>query len=123
MTEQLTFAGMRCATCFSGEEALETMHEAAAMSDPYKMVIIDYLLPGMNGEMLARAINDEPAFANTCLIMLTSAGTPSMTSDNLARKGFSSYIAKPITTQALIETLAVVWSKYRGGETDSLSSG
>lgn len=120
MTEQLTFAGMRCATCFSGEEALETMHEAAAMSDPYKMVIIDYLLPGMNGEMLARAINDEPAFANTCLIMLTSAGTPSMTSDNLARKGFSSYIAKPITTQALIETLAVVWSKYRGGETDSL---
>lgn len=120
MTEQLTFAGMRCATCFSGDEALETMHEAAAMGDPYKMVIIDYLLPGMNGEMLARAINDEPTFANTCLIMLTSAGTPSMTSDNLARKGFSSYIAKPITTQALIETLAVVWSKYRGGETDSL---
>ncbi len=120
MTEQLTFAGMRCASCLSGEEALETMREAAAIGDPYKMVIIDYLLPGMNGEMLACAISDEPAFANTCLIMLTSAGMPAMTSDSLARKGFSSYIAKPVTTQALIETLAVVWSKYRGGETDSL---
>lgn len=120
MTEQLTFAGMRCASAFSGEEALETMREAAAIGDPYKMVIIDYLLPGMNGEMLARAISDETAFANTCLIMLTSAGTPSMTSDSLARKGFSSYIAKPVTTHALIETLAVVWSKYRGGQTDTL---
>jgi signal transduction histidine kinase/DNA-binding response OmpR family regulator len=120
MTEQLTFAGMRCACAFSGEEALETMREAAAMGDPYKMVIIDYLLPGMNGEMVARAISDEPAFANTCLIMLTSAGTPAMTSESLARKGFSSYIAKPVTAYILIETLAVVWSKYRGGQTDSL---
>ncbi len=120
LTEQLTAADMRCVTTSNGEEALEIMREAIATNDPYKMVIIDYLLPGMNGEMLARAISDEPAFANTCLIMLTSAGMPALTTENLSRKGFSSYIAKPITAPVLIETLAIVWSKYRSGDTTSM---
>jgi CheY-like chemotaxis protein len=76
-------------------------------------------MPGMNGEMLARAINDEPEFRDICLIMLTAAGNP-LLGDDFAEKGFSAYISKPIHTANLINALSIIWGKYKEGFTDTL---
>lgn len=119
VSEQLTLAGLRCNTAQNGEEALEMMMQASKINDPYKIVLIDYLMPNMNGEVLARAISDENILRDACLIMLTAAGNP-ITADVFARKGFSAYISKPVRTKVLVETLAVVWEQYRKGRKDVL---
>jgi len=119
LSEQLSLAGIHCDTASGGHEALSKLMEAKESGELYDIIIIDYLMPGINGEMLARAINDEPDFRNICLIMLTAAGNP-LIGDDFAEKGFSAYISKPVRALDLIDTLAIIWSKYKEGFTDTL---
>ena len=117
--EHIREAGMECHAAACGEEALKIMQKACTKGRPYHIAILDYLMPEMNGEMLASAINDHPELRETCLIMLTAAGNP-LADDTFAEKGFSAYIAKPVSAPALIESMAVVWEKYQGGARDVL---
>lgn len=119
LAEQLSLAGMICDTASGGHDALSQMMEAKENGVFYDMIIIDYLMPGMNGEMLARAISDEPAFRDICLVMLTAAGNPLM-GDDFAEKGFSAYISKPVRAVNLINSLSIIWGKYKEGFTDTL---
>jgi PAS domain S-box-containing protein len=119
LQEQLTMAGMACTVTGNGKDALERLYESRREGKLYDMMIIDYLMPGMNGEMLARAICDEPDFRDICLVMLTAAGNP-IVGDDYAEKGFSAYISKPVKASVLVDTLAVVWQKYNQGMKDTL---
>lgn len=114
LCEQLMLAGLVCDTAENGHEALSKLAAAKENGALYDMMLIDYLMPGMNGEMLARAINDEPDFRDICLIMLTAAGS-SIFGAHSSGKGFSAYIAKPVQAQAMIESLAYIWEKYDSG--------
>ncbi|HIF25667.1 MAG TPA: response regulator [Micavibrio sp.] len=119
VSEQLRVAGMECSVAESGAEALMKMQRAYKDKKPYDIVILDYLMPVMNGEMLARAINDVPYLRDTCLILMTAAGN-SFSDDIFAEKGFSAYIAKPVAQQKFVESLAVIWEKYQLGYRDVL---
>lgn len=117
LCEQLSMAGMICDITANGQEALAKLQESKAASRIYDIMIIDYLMPGMNGEMLARAICDEPAFRDICLIMLTGAGNPIV--GDAAEKGFSAYMSKPIKSSTIVDTLALIWKKYSSGMKDT----
>ncbi len=117
--EQLRFCGMECDAVSSGTEALHKMQEALREGNPYQMVILDYLMPDLNGEMTASAINDHPGLRDACLVMLTAAGNP-MADEEFVKKGFSAYIPKPVSNRSLSENLAIIWKSYSGGQRDSL---
>lgn len=117
--EQLRLAGMRPDVAGGGAEALAMIQKAEADGDPYQIALIDYLMPDMNGEALARAISDDPKLIQTCLIMMTAAGTP-IVGDEFARKGFSAYMSKPIRNDLLLDMLSYVWTQYQAGKTDTL---
>lgn len=119
VSEQLSRAGMIVDVASNGHEALIKLEKAREDGRMYDILLIDYLMPGMNGEMFARAINDEEAFRDICLIMLTAAGNPILT-DEYAEKGFSAYISKPVRTNQLVKTLAIVWERYQNGYKDTL---
>lgn len=117
--EQFAAKNIDCKTAKNGQEALKKMNEAYKSKTPYDIVIIDYLMPDMNGEMLASAINDDEHLRAACLIMLTSAGN-ALADEAFVRKGFSAYIPKPIEHHALISSIATVWSQYKDGKTNEL---
>ena len=119
VAELLTIAGMKCHVTTSGKDALEALYKARQNGEPYQVVMIDYLMLGMNGEMLARKIKEEPSLSNTCLIMMTAAGYNN-TEYHLMSNGFSAFISKPVRNLELIETLAKVWEKYSSGQTDGV---
>lgn len=119
VSEQLSRAGMRCDVAPCGKDALSMMKKAHAEGDPYKIGIIDYLMPHMNGEMLSLAINDYPELRDTCLILLTAAGNP-LADYAFVEKGFSAYIAKPVHNLALIDSISIIWEKYQQGEKNTL---
>jgi signal transduction histidine kinase/DNA-binding response OmpR family regulator len=122
--ETLEEAGMVCDTVNSSEEALLAVCKAAATGNPYQMILIDYLLPGMNGELLARALSDmngadDNDIGDPCLVMVTSAGAP-LSNKEIVKKGFSAHLSKPLRRDMLINTLALVWQHYQAGERDTL---
>ncbi|MEO0248370.1 MAG: response regulator [candidate division WOR-3 bacterium] len=111
LQEQLTVWGIRNSSFASGEEALEALREAQAAGDPYQMALIDYQMPGMDGEMLAHAIKSDPTLQETVLVMLTSLGQRGE-ARRMMEAGFAAYLVKPVRPSQLKDALA----KARGAQ-------
>ncbi len=64
--------GMRSDGAVDGAEALRLLNDARRGDDPYVVVLLDGIMPGMSGLDLALAIRNEPRLRDTHLILLTS---------------------------------------------------
>ena len=73
---------------------------------PYDLALLDMLMPGMDGLMLARQIKEDPTIAATPLILLTSLGRNALQNDPIASL-FSSYLAKPVRQSQLQTQVAI----------------
>lgn len=93
----LTRAGFEVDCAQTAEQALEKLFE----SDPPALIIVDWMLPGMQGVDLAKRLRDDNLTRETPLIMLTARGE-----ENDKLKGFDSgiddYITKPFSPKELI---------------------
>ncbi|MGO9014558.1 MAG: ATP-binding protein, partial [Dissulfurispiraceae bacterium] len=74
IAEQMKSWGVRHAEAEGALKAMEMLHAAQAEGDPFRVVVTDMQMPGMDGEALARAIKADPVLRDTLLIMLTSSG-------------------------------------------------
>lgn len=118
--EQLEALGMPCITCNDSTQALEILHTQKEAGTPIDIAIIDYLMPHLNGENLAKQIKAASSgVKDTALIMLTSAAGPGF-AKRFAAAGISAYLSKPLHSRALIETVSRVWQAWQEGERDSL---
>ena len=113
LDEQLNGWRLRHTVVSSGRAALVAMAEAAAQNDPYDMAILDFQMPEMDGEMLAKAIKADPAIQQTALIMLTSMGQH-FTSERMKAAGLEAMLHKPSRQSALLDTLGNVWAVHSG---------
>ena len=57
-----------------GEAVLSRLLLAAEGKAPFRLAIIDMMMPGMDGKMLGRKIKADLRITGTALVMLTSAG-------------------------------------------------
>ena len=73
--EQISSLGMRNGSYASGQEALEAMREAQRAGDPYRIVIADYNMPGIDGATHGGPDQSRPeTCSETIVLMLTSVG-------------------------------------------------
>ncbi len=109
LKEQMSSWGIRNDVYSTGAEALAAMHNAYKGGDPYDLAILDYQLPGLDGEMLARAIKGDPNLRSTVLVLLTSMG---MRGDGkrFLEQGFSAYLVKPVRHDDLMQAIATAWT-------------
>ncbi len=98
--------GCRFDTASSGETGLEKLRDAAADA-PFDAALVDFMMPGMAGDHLGRAIKKDPAIQSTALIMLTSRGLRG-DSQRMKEIGFAGYLTKPVKRQHLFECLVRV---------------
>src|SRR5262249_3674159 len=87
----------------SGPEALETLTLAADRGDPYRLMLLDVMMPGMDGYEVARRVRDDPRFNELTIVILSSIGRPedaAATNLRIART-----LAKPITQSGLLKTI------------------
>ncbi len=90
-------------------EALRRLHEAAAADRLYDLAILDFMMPGMDGYDLARAIKADPALAAMPLAMLTSYSRRNRHA--LERElGLSASLTKPVRQSQLFDLLVKVLS-------------
>ena len=79
----------------SGREALVVLHAAANAGKPFPLVLLDNMMPEMDGFMLAEEISKHPGLARSTLMMLSSADRH----QDITRcrdSGVKAYLNKPI---------------------------
>ncbi len=118
LQEQGSSWGLRGGAVASGEEALRALHEAHMAGDPYRIALLDYCMPEMDGLELGGAIKADRTLQETLLVMLTSAGQRGDAS-RLKDAGFAAYLTKPVRPSQLMDVLSAVWgASVQGVELD-----
>ena len=90
--------------------ALDALRAARAEGDPYRIVILDMMMPDTDGETLGAAIKDDPALADSELIMMTSMGSRG-DAGRLETLGFAAYLTKPVKQSQVFDCLMVVLNR------------
>jgi CheY-like chemotaxis protein/HPt (histidine-containing phosphotransfer) domain-containing protein len=109
----------RCSSAIHAGEALQLMHQAVSDDDAFDLVVIDQVMPDMDGQALGMAIKASPSLSETLMLLLTSS---SMHGDATRMKtiGFSAYLKKPVKQSMIYGSLiAVFGAKTHGKENAS----
>ena len=88
----------------SGREALDAMQTAANAGETFGLVLLDNMMPEMDGFMLAAEIQRRPELAGSTLMMLSSGDRQ----DNALRckeLGVNAYLTKPIRRSELLKAV------------------
>src|SRR5205814_11025 len=73
LEEQLRHWEARPTVVDGGPAALAELRRAAAAGEPYPLLLVDALMPGMDGFALVEKVRCEPNLAGPAIMMLTSA--------------------------------------------------
>jgi PAS domain S-box-containing protein len=104
LEETLAAWRLRPTAVADGHAALAELGQAAADGEPYPLVLLDAMMPEMDGFTLAEHVRQAPALAGTALIMLASGGRP----DEAARAracGIAVYLLKPAKQSELLDAI------------------
>ncbi|WP_020475639.1 response regulator [Zavarzinella formosa] len=92
-------------TCVdSGKAALAELRRAIDAGKPYKLVLLDAMMPEMDGFMVAEAIAKEPALAEAPIMMLTSADRQGDAA-RCRSLGLVAHLVKPIKSTELLRVI------------------
>ncbi|NYG07092.1 hypothetical protein BJ986_001579 [Phycicoccus badiiscoriae] len=103
LEEQLAGWSIEAAIASSGVEGLGLLDDAHRRGVPFDVVLLDYLMPGVNGEQFARMMRGDGRFGDTRIVLLTSA--MDLEPDVLAAAGIDVSLTKPVLPSSLLDTL------------------
>jgi DNA-binding response OmpR family regulator len=98
-------------TAVDGEDALDRVQ--AARPDA---ILLDLMMPGMNGRQFLQALRNEPAYAQVPVLIMTAVHGLEV---NLATIGASEVVEKPFQVEDLLNKVAL--AVYRSRDADRLA--
>ena len=113
MREWMRGWGLRVDTAENGEEALIVLRSAAAAGDPVRLAVVDYLMPNMDGETLAREIRADRSLAEISLVLATSSASRG-DAERFHLAGYNAYLTKPLRPETLAVALETVMARDAG---------
>ena len=103
-----SLGGFTVKVCGSGAEAV-----AAAPRFRPHLILLDVMMPGMDGPATLRALRELRKTASTPVVFLTARAQPHEI-EELKRAGSVGVIVKPFEPSALPETLNDIWRRFHG---------
>ncbi len=94
--ELLTPMGFTVITSTSGPDALKKLSD-----EPFDLIILDVVMPEMDGFEVCRRVRQIPAYAETSIMMLTARSSDEDRKRGL-EVGANLYLPKPISPSRLI---------------------
>ncbi|MBX7222486.1 MAG: PAS domain S-box protein [Blastocatellia bacterium] len=111
---QLQSWGMPHEAVASGAEALVRLRAAAERGEPYDVLLLDLVMPEMDGFEVAQAVRAEPLFDPVRVVLVTAFGQRGH--GQMARKiGVDAYLTKPVRQSQLFNCLATLMQSDRDG--------
>lgn len=90
--------GYRVATAINGKQALTRLDELTP-----DLIMLDYMMPIMDGSQALAAIRKNPAFARTPVIMMSSLEEAAVRE---TATGYNSFLRKPFRAMAVVKLVA-----------------
>jgi two-component system alkaline phosphatase synthesis response regulator PhoP len=91
-------AGFNTRSVLTGEEGLNASLDR---TNPPSLILLDLLLPGMNGLEICRRLRNEPATQRTPIVIITAKALPSDIRTSL-QLGANHYFAKPFSVREVV---------------------
>ncbi|CAO5171843.1 Circadian input-output histidine kinase CikA [Frankia sp. AiPs1] len=98
LTSALEMYGMRVLYADNGHDAIRTLQQDTG---PVHLVLMDVMLPGMDGNETTMMIRDMSAFAELPILVLTAKAMPGDREKSITA-GASDYITKPVDLEHLL---------------------
>ncbi len=98
-------AGLEVCACASGQEALGRARECVP-----QLILLDVMMPGMDGPTTLAALREEPDFADTPVVFLTAKIQPAEV-ERYRALGAVDVIGKPFDPMTLGEQLRQIWAR------------
>jgi GAF domain-containing protein/CheY-like chemotaxis protein len=108
-TEMLTHWGLQPSAVEGARAALVVLRQAVDAARPFALVLLDAMMPDMDGFALAQGIKADPLLAATPLLMLTSAGQALDTRSQQAI-GLAKTLTKPVSQAELWHAVCTLLS-------------
>ena len=108
MRYNLEREGYQCLTKHNAEEALNAIHQ-----EPPDLILLDLMLPGMDGLEACRLIRQDPKSRQIPIIMLTAKSEESDVVVGL-QLGADDYVTKPFSPKVLIARIKAVFRRLSG---------
>lgn len=95
----------------NGEEALEAYRLALEENRPYRLICLDIMMPGIDGQQVLKSIRAMekvrgiPPKNEVKILMTTALDSPKDVIEAYYQGGCSSYLVKPIEKKQLIDKL------------------
>ena len=88
-------------------QTASTGYAAGLLTGEFKpdVVLLDYMLPDINGNVVCRTIKEKPEFANTRIIIISGVADPAEVDDLLA-SGADDFVKKPFDIETLVGRVA-----------------
>lgn len=100
---QLSAYGMKIHGVSDGFAAIAELERSWHKGRPYDLIFLDQMMPGLSGEGLAERIRAMPAFAETKLVLVSSAGSHGLSKS--AVDLLDAILEKPLRQQDLLDCL------------------
>src|ERR1700693_3099697 len=90
----------------SGQAGLDEMLRAAKSDSAYQLVLLDAIMPEMDGFALAEKIKEQPELADATVMMLSSA-MPAGSTARCAALGIAGLLTKPVAQSELLDAILI----------------
>ena len=114
---RLRIEGMLPTKCSGGREAIEVIG-----TQPFDAVILDIMMPDVDGYQVLRHIRSTPETAHLPVIFLTAKSTPDDIEKGLAL-GASSYISKPFSGLDLVRKIRLCLEERKVARAEPRAAG
>ncbi len=110
LTEMLRFFHLEVASAASGPAALNLLETA---EPPYDLVLMDWRMPGMNGDEATQRIHRNPAITHQPKVIIVTAYGRSDVIQRAEQAGVDGFLIKPVSPSTLLDTLLSVLGRGR----------
>ncbi len=114
LIEQLSLLKMNVTSANSGKIAIDILSQAKIDKNPFDIVIIDYRMPEMDGETIAKHISTQQLINNGAMLFMTSS-VPKKEGSYLKEMGFDGYLTKPARPSEVPQILSLIWQQKKQG--------
>ncbi|MDD2483483.1 MAG: response regulator [Eubacteriales bacterium] len=89
----------------TGKAGLEQVAEADKIGDPYRIILLDFKMPDMDGVDTALMMHSLDLLSQPLMLMITAYGDQ-LAKEELERAGIAHILSKPVTPSSLFDVLA-----------------
>ena len=112
LTEMLNSFSFNVQAVCSGETALQKLKENIYENNPFKLVIMDWKMPGLDGIETAKIIKEDLELNKIPIILMTAYGT-TRDIEGLAESSIEAFLMKPLKQSSLFDTIVTLFDSHK----------